>query len=172
MLDKGLVPVLGGIDIKAATYEESTLEDIAAGEGFRLVLGLVRQTADAPYTVADDALEELLHSLRRDGEKPPKWDEKLSEISIPSFPPMRMYIGLHKNKLWPERLEDPAAFIAIVDKKAETSLVYYSDATQKVHVCNSEDEELDAYEDGGFTALFPEGLRGHKHSAWSVLKAV
>ncbi|KAH8715410.1 hypothetical protein HC256_004236 [Beauveria bassiana] len=72
MLDKGLVPVLGGIDIKAATYEESTLEDIAAGEGFRLVLGLVRQTADAPYTVADDALEELLHSLRRDGEKPPK----------------------------------------------------------------------------------------------------
>ncbi|KAH8715411.1 hypothetical protein HC256_004237 [Beauveria bassiana] len=85
---------------------------------------------------------------------------------------MRMYIGLHKNKLWPERLEDPAAFIAIFDKKAETSLVYYSDATQKVHVCNSEDEELDAYEDGGFTALFPEGLRGHKHSAWSVLKAV
>ncbi|KAM3548313.1 hypothetical protein ARSEF4850_009485 [Beauveria asiatica] len=147
MLDKGLVPVLGGIDIEAATYEESTLEDIAAGEGFRLVLGLVRQTADAPYTVADDALEELLHSLRRDGEKPPKWDEKLSEISIPSSPPMRMYIGLHKNKLWPERLEDPAAFIAIVDKKAETSLVYYSDATHKVHVCNSEDEELDVYED-------------------------
>lgn len=171
MLENGLVPVLGGIDIKATTHEEGTLEKIAQNEGFRLVLGLVRQTGEAPSAVDDNALEELLQSLRRDGDNPPKWDEKLSEISIPSFPPMRMYIGLHKNKLWPERLEDPSAFIKTIDEISDTSLVYYSDAEQKFHVCSTEDEKLDVYEDGGFTALFPEGLRGHKHSAWSVLKA-
>lgn len=87
---------------------------------------------------------------------------------IPGTIDIRLYIGLRHGELWPPVLDEPSIFLIEREGNsdgAETSLVFYSDQEQKVHV--SKDPELNVDEDGGFMASYPSVLRSD--AAWGVL---
>lgn len=166
MLAKNLAPALGGFDIHLFKKGKITFEKT---QGLRLVLGLVQQHMDCSEYADTNALEDLLQSLRRSSGEAPAFDKEKSEIYIPGSPNIRMYIGLHQRRLWPESLEDPSAFVFDDgERPARTSIVYYSDEEQKVHV--QVEPEVEVFGDGSFVADFPTKLCGVGHAAWSVHK--
>ncbi len=168
MLDKGLVPVLGGVDLVSLDVNEVNKEQFCdnSSEGVRLVLGLARNSPDLPESVAEilgaNAFEEFKRSLRPNINI---FDSEKSELSAPDAN-IRLYVGLHNGAFWPTYLEDPSAFMAKVGPESSTGVIYYSDESQKIHHCVPP-ETLEMVE-GGFVAILPDDLA--EEGAWGVFE--
>ncbi|KAK2590415.1 hypothetical protein QQS21_011902 [Conoideocrella luteorostrata] len=164
--EKGLVPVLFGVDILVLSDKETSHEDMCDGEGYQLVLGLAVNPGAKHTSIQDTLDSNFFEEFKASLHPTYKFNEERSEIKIKDKN-ITLYIGLHEGEPWPYRLEDPVAFLANWGGFCSAA-IYYNDKEQEVYQFTEKSETLFKLDDNRGFVIILEGPC--KDTAWSCVK--